>query len=435
VRPVSPMRPAFRLVGAAALVLAAAPLGASGPLLFQHGGRPIAQVGAFVARASGAVAVAYNPAAVARLEGTHYQLGVDYTAPTDRYRSATGSFSQDTLITESPALYATWHLPADRYPFALGIGVDNRAWYLADWEAVLFPGRFLNSRQQLTLLSVHPVVAYELGDRWSVGGGVGYHRGALEEGDNARLLFSASPPGTPPQPVLIEVQRVAESTVDGLTFDVGLHYDAESWGFGLVYDTGGKLEGNGDVSYRARDVPSGLQDAVNARLVGGSTRQSFELPAETRTGFWVAPYPELRLELDLVWMAWSGVDSTTTSYDPDVFGDGPTVTTPRNWDDTLSARLGAEGDLGDHWTLSGGIAREPSPVPAATLEPGFARGDAMVYGVGMTYRIRNIAFDLAYSFHQYDDRSAGNQEPLNPSRRGTYESRDQVFGFSIGWSR
>src|SRR5688572_19494246 len=68
---------------------------ASGPLLFQHGARGAAQVGAFTARADQPLAITYNPAAIARLEGLQFQAGLDFTAPRDDYKSATGGFAQD----------------------------------------------------------------------------------------------------------------------------------------------------------------------------------------------------------------------------------------------------------------------------------------------------------------------------------------------------
>src|SRR5687768_8729996 len=109
-----PLAAAVSALALGALAIAS-PAAAAGPLLFQHGGRATAQVGAFTARATDAVALSYNPAAVARLTGSHYQVGFDFTAPRDDYDSSTGSFAQDHLITEAAALYATWHLPEDYY--------------------------------------------------------------------------------------------------------------------------------------------------------------------------------------------------------------------------------------------------------------------------------------------------------------------------------
>jgi long-subunit fatty acid transport protein len=105
----------------------------------------------------------------------------------------------------------------------------------------------------------------------------------------------------------------------------------------------------------------------------------------------------------------------------------------RDWDSVLSMRLGAEGDLSDAWALFGGVAFEPSPVDDATLEPGFPRGDAMVYGLGFSYRAARVTFDVGYSFHDHDARGARAQEALQPQREGRYEAREQVWAASARW--
>ena len=425
------------LLSLAAISLAVAPAArASGPLLFQHGARGAAQVGALTARADQPLAVSYNPAATARLEGLQFQLGLDFTAPRDDYKSATGAFAQDHLITETPAIYLTYKLPEDYYPWAFGIGIDSPAWYVADWKPALFPARFLTTRQELTLLSVHPTLAYQLGERWSVGAGLRYVFGDLEEGNNARLTVAG---GTQPFHV-VEAARVASADVDGFSIDLGMHYASEAFGWGLVLDSGGELEGGGTVRYEARDVPADpvLRATLDRLLASGSTRQSFDLPWEARTGFWVAPYPELRIELDLAQTGWSAVEETTVSYSPNPFRGSATErseTRRRDWNDTLSVRLGVEGDIGERWLLYAGAGLEPSPVPSATVEPGFSRGDATVYGAGFGYRTRVVELDLGYSFYYYDDRNASGQELFAPVRAGRYESHDQAFAFSFTWRR
>lgn len=416
-------------------VLAGASLAsASGFGLFQHGGRAMGQAGAFTARASEPSAVTYNPAAITRLDGFQLQAGLDFNNADDQYRSATGNFSARHLIQFPPTLYATWK--QQEGPFALGIGIDSPFYYRLDWNARLFPGRFLARSTELRVYEVHPVLAYDLGEGWSFGGGLRYAFGTLDQADNARLLFSASPIGTIPQPVFVEIERNASADVDALAWDLAIHYAAPSWGWGAVYRSPERLKGNGDVSYEARDVPQGipgLDAAIRARVVDGSSRQSFELPREVRAGIWYAPYPELRLELDASFQSWSSLEATDVTYDPNVFGDGPTVRTPRDWKDTTSLRLGLEGDITDNFLLFGGVASEPSPVPGSTVEPGFPRGDAMVYAAGFTYSFPRISFDVGYSLHEHDDRGARSQELFNPTRTGTYSASDQVWGFAVRW--
>jgi long-chain fatty acid transport protein len=405
---------------------------ASGFGLFQHGGRAMGQAGAFTARASEPSALTYNPAAITKLDGFQIQAGLDLNNASDEYRSATGSFSARHIIQFPPLLYATWKQKEG--PFALGIGIDSPFYYSLDWNTRLFPARFVTRRTELRVYEVHPVLAYDLGEGWSFGGGLRYAFGNLDQEDNARLRIQAGP--LPDPPINVEVERNASADVDALAWDLAIHYAAPSWGWGAVYRSPERLKGNGGVSYEARDVPvgvPGLDAAIRARLVNGSSRQSFEIPREVRAGIWYAPYPELRIELDANLQSWSSLENTDVTFDPNVFGDGPTVRTPRDWKDTTSLRLGVEGDITDNFVLFGGIASEPSPVPDSTLEPGFPRGDAMVYAAGFSYNFPQISFDVGYSLHEHDDRGARNQELLNPARASTYSASDQVWGFAVRW--
>ncbi|HSF41397.1 MAG TPA: outer membrane protein transport protein [Thermoanaerobaculia bacterium] len=424
-------QPRIVLLCLAALLAGADLAAASSFGLFQHGGRAMGQAGAFTARASEPSAVTYNPAAITRLEGLQAQAGLDFNNPDDEYRSSTGSFSANHIIQFPPSLYATWK--HGESPWALGIGLDSPFWHRVDWKPVFFPGRFLERTFEVRVYELHPVLAYDLGDGWSVGGGVRYLFGDMEQGDNALVdVFTA-----PGQPLTrVEVERTAEADVDALSWDLAVHYAATVWGWGAVYRGNAELKGSGGVDYDPRDVPAGnpaLDAALRSRFGGGSARQSFELPREIRGGVWIAPYPELRIELDASWQSWSSLENTDIIYSPNAFGDGPTVTTPRDWDDTLSLRLGLEGDLTDNVMLYGGVAQEPSPVPGDTLEPGFPRGDAMVYSIGGSYSFPKISFDVGYSLHQHDDFGGRSQELLNPGVRGSYSTNNPTFGFSVRW--
>lgn len=406
---------------------------AAGPTLFQHGGRATAQVGAFTAREGDAGLLTYNPASIARLDDANFQIGFDFTAPRDDYDSTTGSFAADHIITLAPAVYATYHLPEDRYPFSFGVGLDTASWYFVDWEPALFPGRFLNRHQELVLYDVHPVVAYEIGPSWNVGIGLHYYTGDLETGRNDTISVAGET-----RVFEVEVERTTAASVDGLGVDAGVQYSRDLWGWGLTFQTGIELEGTGEASYLARDVPPGLvaTPELASRLETGSTRQRFELPWETRTGVWIAPVPEVELELDLVYQGWSRIDRTRLTVRPDPFTNRPRAveSTPRDWDDTVSVRLGGELRITPRWTAMAGIAYEPSPVPTETLEPGFPRGDSVVTGIGFTYSTGGIALDLGYSFHVFDDRRARGQEPRDPSVTGEYSSRNQVWAASARWA-
>jgi long-chain fatty acid transport protein len=408
---------------------------ASGFGLFQHGARAIGQAGAFTARASDPSAMTYNPAAITKLNGLQIEAGLDMNNPTISYKSQSGDFQARHIIQFPPALYVTWRPKAG--PLAFGLGYDSPFNDSLDWQQALFPGRFLTRRTEIRIYEIHPVVAYDLGEGWSVGAGFRYAFGNIDRDLNTIAQVPAGSPGGPVIPVPVEIQRNASADVDATAWDVSVHYAAPSWGWGGVFRSAESLKGNGDVSYKPRDVPQGvpgLDGALQSIYVPGRVRESFEIPREVRGGIWYAPYPELRIEVDVSLQSWSSLEATDITYSPNPFDPaGPTETIPRNWKDTTNLRLGLEGNVTDNFLLFGGVALEQSPVPDRTIEPGFPYGDVMVYAAGFTYNFPQISFDMAYSYHSFDSRDVGRQEPLSPTRTGTYSARDQVFGLTARW--
>ncbi|HEX2254700.1 MAG TPA: outer membrane protein transport protein [Thermoanaerobaculia bacterium] len=419
-------RPTAVLALALAVLATAGDAAASGYGRFQFGGRATAQAGAFTARAADPSAVYYNPAAITRLEGMQLQGGLDFSNATDEYESDTaGSFAADHSIQFPPSLFFTWK--DDTSPWAVGLGVDAAQWYRADWDPALFPPRFNTRLIDLELWEVHPVAAYDFANGWSLGGGVRYFFGSFEQGVNAVV----ETPGTGGVLFPAEIMIDADTDVDGYGFDLAAHFADTLWGFGVVYRTSVEVDGSGDVRRTIRDAPVDpvADAALRDQLPTTSASQGLDLPWELATGFWFSPYPELRTEIDLVYTGWSEFEQT--------FGPRPAGATTdvqrSGWDDTISLRLGLEGDVTDRLALSAGFGWEPSPVPNARVDPAFFRGDALVYAAGLSYSFPQISFDLGYAFHDHDDVTVGGQEPGQPGVEGTYSSREQVWSASARW--
>lgn len=413
-------------------VLLPAAAAASGFGLFQHGGRATGQAGAWTARADDPSAVTYNPAAIVHLDGFQLEAGLDFSSPTDSYSSAAGSFDARHDINFPPAVYLTWK-PWKDQPIAFGVGVDSPYWQRETWEPREFPGRFLTRQEEIELAEVHPVVAWALDSRWSLGGGVRYVFGKLHEGSNGLVNVSAGLP-LPDVRLTMEDEKVADASVSAWAFDLGVQFKDTVWGWGAELRSAAKASGSSTVSVNRRDSTVRLPPDVgnDATPTDVPRTQSFEIAPEARVGAWIAPYPELHLELDLAYQAWSQT-SNRYSYFPGGLS-GPTlITVNRDWKDTLSLRLGAEGRITDSFSLGGGIAFEPSPVPGKTLEPGFTRGDAIVYALGASYSFERMSFDLGYSLHRHNSLSASGQELLSPAAEGRYSSRDQVWAASARW--
>lgn len=430
----SKLRPRLLVLALLLAALAAPPAAASGFGRFQHGGRATAQAGAMTARAADPSAVFYNPAAITRLPGLQLTAGADFNNATDEYDSPTGNHPANHIIEFPPFAYLTWQGRDGGSPWAVGIGLDTPYWSDVDFDTALFPARFVTRRTALELWEVHPVLAYALDDRWSIGGGVRYLYGSLLQGNNIRGEVEGTT-----GPVPVEAELRLDGDVDAFAFDLALHYESIVWGWGAVYRSGAELEDSADLTFNARDVAAPNDPQVQAELdrllFDRGARQTFELPWEIRTGVWIAPYPELRLELDLAYTGWSELDRSRVFPE---FGDPlaaqvSALSKERQWDDVVSIRLGLEGDVGERFKVLAGLALEPSPVPSSTLEPGFPRGDALVYAVGFSYDLPDLSFDLGVSLHDHDDRSVRGLELDAPNVEGTFSARDIVWAASARW--
>ncbi|MDP9121410.1 MAG: outer membrane protein transport protein [Acidobacteriota bacterium] len=398
--------------------------------LFQHGGIGVGEAGALVARAVDPGALSYNPAGIAALPGLQLQIGADMNQGVDDYLSSSAEkFTANHVINYPPSVYVTWR--AKQTPFAFGIGVDSPFWYTQNWEQARFPGRFLSRRFELTLFEVHPVVAYDLGEGYSVALGYRYETGNLKQGDN-RLVGFTPPGGGAPLPV--ELARDSNAKVDGNAWDLGFRYASQVWGWGAVYRSQATLKGSSSAHYTPLNAAPATLSAAAQQFPTGSASTSFLLPWEARGGAWIAPYPELRLELDYVFQHWSSLQATTIHYDPNPIEGLPTVAQARNWKDSSSLRLGIEGNVTDGLVLFGGIAYETTPVPRSTLDPTFPRGDARILATGFSYNFPNISFDAGISLHSFKNRNADNQELLGPpGATGTYKGTDRVWGGGVRW--
>lgn len=414
-----------------------APLAAAGFGLFQHGGRGAAQAGAFVARADGPSAVRYNPAGVARLEGLQFEAGLDFGAPKDELDSPGRTDLPHHIIQFPPALYATWKPKEAALPLTFALGLDSPLWTIENWDTALFPGRFETIRQEATFFEIRPTVGWAIGEHWSLGGSLRYVKGAFETSFASREELFLGPQNV----VVAEITGEAATDLDGFGIDVGVQYSAPNWGWGAVLGSGVALDGGGDISYFPREpfTDPQVQAAFDRRFTSSAAQMNFELPPTAAVGLWWGLTDSLKVEGDIVWSGWSALDRTRIEIANNPYrsygsGEPEALDRPRDWQDVVSLRLGAEWTLSPQWALGGGIALEPSPVPEATIEPGFPQGDALVLAFGASYNLPGLSFDAGYSYHQHSDTDARLQGPGLPVD-GTFSGRAQVFSISARWRR
>ncbi len=394
----------------------------------QHGGRATAQAGAFVARADDPSAVTYNPAGIARLDGFQLQLGADAQSLDAKARGGSDRFELDDSTDVLPAAYLTYRLPGRADRVVLGLGVDSPLWTSLQWTARgsnLFEATFETDAE---LWQIHPVVAFRLTDRWSLGGGLRYVTGDLKYGIHEIANGGPAADNTIP----LEIALRADGSDSDIGFDLGLQYAAPRWGWGAVYRQGVSLTSD-DTGRLSFDVP-GLPD-LPIQLEQPTFRQTIELPDQAVVGGWLAPRPALRLELDVAY-AGSSTSRTLVRNQPNLLGPPSEELSPLALDDrdeAWSVRLGGEGDLGAHWQLSAGLAWEQSPTPNGDASFQAPWGDAIVYSVGTSYRLPSVTFDAGYSYWDHDDLDSRFVLDGAPVTNGTFGSSEQILSVSARW--
>ncbi len=404
------------------------PAGADSYGRFQHGGRGVAQAGAWVARASDPLALAYNPAGLLGQEaGWQLVSGLDFDAPSETFSSAEGVSRPNHSIQFPPLAYLSFRPSQGQW--AAGIGIDAPIWRLTDWNTALFPARFTARKADLRLFSVRVSGAYQWNEMWSIGGGIRYLTGASGFGDTVPGVVTV-PEGT----FSFEVDRTLKVATSGWGLELGIRYSRGAWGWGATYRSAVEVEGRDEIQWVIRDedaLPPSARQRARLGLPRIEATLFEELPEQIVVGGYWSPYPELALELDLAFDRWSA-----TRHGVDVPGAIVAVTRRNGWHDVVGVRIGLEGALWDSgWKLGAGLGYQPTPARPNAAEPGTAQGDAVVYALGATYELdRKLQFELGYSFHDHKDFAAREQTGTRDGL-ATYRSHAQVFAISFRWRR
>jgi long-chain fatty acid transport protein len=200
---------------------------------------------------------------------------------------------------------------------------------------------------------------------------------------------------------------------------------------------------------------------ARARQVGDEVDVSFDLPWSVRAGVETRVVESLRAELGFGYERWAMHDEILVEPDgialEDVAGfperyQLPEVRFPRNFQDSVSVRLGAEYSLeiaGYRWDGRAGVAYETSAIPEEYLSVLTMDAPKVTGSVGVGLHVGKWRFDLAYAHVFGFDATVEPEEarltqvsPLvaRPAERpnyvngGVYRARADVFGVGLAYT-
>ena len=151
---------------------------------------------------------------------------------------------------------------------------------------------------------------------------------------------------------------------------------------------------------------------------------NLEVPQGIRTEVSINVSPFVTLRPAFVWNQWSTVESqiATGSRTGEIL-----FRTPRNFEDTIEARVGADLELTEAQSLNILVGFETGATPKETHEPGLAESNNMRYGVGLTSQWNaTLSTHLAFVWQQFADVTV-TDSLQKPSTNGRYTDQRQFL--------
>ena len=410
--------------------------------MFGAGARAASMGGAHTAATNDASANYYNPALLARLP--HLQLDIGYSHARPNLRLNDQSLGVDSARGTRIAL----GMPGQVGKFRLGVGVSV---YLPDQQLTRIRSlsesqpRFAlyDNRPQRYVLSVNAGLA--IGDKFSIGGGIGYLTGT--EGE----LSLAGRVGFPDAE---DSELRLDMDVDVVTIPypiLGVAYQVRPWlAIAASYRGGAQPVSDLNLTVEGDIGAANIDPIVADALVDIHTVSLFHFqPAEFTLGLDALISKGLRIAADLSFHRWSAFSNPAARLNTELelgefneLVDLPAETplAKASYHDILIPRLGAEWTLreGAKSTLQGrlGYSYEPSPAPEQIGATNLVDNDKHTasLGVGATLRdwteilLQPLSIDLSVALSSLPSRTHHKLSPIDAV--GDYQSRGTVWQFA-----
>jgi long-chain fatty acid transport protein len=418
---------------------------AAGFRLPEAGAKAMGMGFAFTAQADDPSAIYFNPAGLTQLKGQNVMIGVTYvrenggeftgTTPVDN-TTAVKNETQKSLNFYIPNAYYTRTTNSGNIAYGVGIfapfGLGQE---YNDKNTSIFRNQI--TKIDLKTIVVNPTIAFKINEVLSVGFGIDWMYG------KANLEKTAVVPGV------------------GNLYNLDLDGDGDAWGYNLGIllkpianlRVGASYRSKFDLKIKDGDVeirnisttpfipnPIPPPTAFSAAQVFGGTSfdtkadATINMPATFALG---AAYTmgKLTVEADADWTFWHSYRSLPIDIKDNKVLILPDSNAPKNWEDVVAFRIGAEYRVTDPLALRAGFAYDPSPVPADTMGPELPDAHRFNYMVGAGYKVANWTIDGAFMYVDKFDRTVNNQvTTAGTGFNGTWTGDAWLVALDVGYN-
>ena len=369
---------------------------------------------AFGATADNPSAIYYNPAGLAQLTGNDLRAGVYglYYDPTYRQPSGpnnTGkTYEVKRQFAAAPQFFFSSRLKD--LPVSAGIGV-----YAPYGGSISWPSdtgfRTVGTESSLTYIRINPVVAVQLGEKFSLGAGVmvDYAKINLEQG----LQPQAKP--------LVNYFRF---NGDGYSvgYNVGaLWHPIEQISLGATFrsSTSFTMKGN-----------TGMEDQPFIRKASLPATMNFTFPMTAVAGISYRPTPKWNLEFDADYTDWSSFGNTTIQQQkPPQPGVQQNIPVKFDWQASWMYEFGVTRYFDNGWHTSAGYTFNQNSVPNKYYTPLVADMDRHFFSLGAGRAGKTFDFDITYQLGYGPDHAVTGSSPSSTPAFASGERANGTYAF------
>jgi long-chain fatty acid transport protein len=458
------------LLWSAAAVLLPALAGGQGFALNEIGSCAIAR--GFAATAGGCMDASllfWNPAGLARLSGGQALLGVSAIQLNGRFvRDTTArEYEGEAPLAIVPNLFVNKQLEYMNRKFAVGGGVYVPYGLTSQWGDD-FIGRFSSKKAALQTIYAQPNIAFNINNRWSIGGGPVYVK------SNVELIQSIDLSGIPAAgTTTFGMLGFSKGTEIGqVHIQTGGHTFTGAVGImGMINDrvtVGARYLGKARVKYRGSvaeftQTTTGLvlPATINAALVAGTQIDALLAPQfaaggafepgqqgwteithpdQAQAGVHYKDFHDWDVEFDYQWTGWKKFKELPVTFIRPA--GGPNVTISRvlieDYNNTSAFRIGAEHLFPSKATIRLGLAGATQAAPEATVTPLLPEQGRSYFSLGGSYPLTSkVTIDGAYMNIQTPGRRGRTDERANRTitapqlNNGVYSLTAHILSLSL----
>jgi len=393
--------------------------------------------------------VSLNPAAMTNLDKNTIQsditvidLSADFTgggnvlgSPLAPLSGGNGGDPGDPTVV--PNLAAVFPLKGALEGATVGVSIGAPFGLKTEYESG-WVGRYRSLTSDLKTVDLTLSAAFKASDGVSLGFGLIYERAeaTLSKAiDFGTAICASGNPANCFNPLYPFKPQQMDGVFEVKGDDTGIGYVAgmqvapnDRLAIGLSYRSEISHELSGSLDFQ--NVPALL--AADPRFQDGDGGAKLTTPSITTLSIKYGLTDDFRVLADYQSTGWSSLRDVTIKR-----ASGTTVGSEDfKWKDTDFFSVGVEYDIGDSFTLRGGIGSDESPTNDVTRTPRLPDNDRMLYSIGASWNVsENLSVDAAFQRITIDnpgialgvDAAAGNTSTLV----GEFDGHANLYGVSM----